>query len=382
MKDKRTKIFVDAHILDKGYHGTHTFVRELYTELLEGYPDLDIYFGTYDTALVQSIFPQVEASHLLPYKKRRPVVLRFLLDIPAYIRQYKFDFAHYQYLSVQWPNSCISIVTLHDVLYNDYPDDFPFAYRMIRKTLFGNSIRRAGIKTTVSGYSKDRISLHYRIPGKDIHIIPNAVAIGAECSPLSREAAVDHISEKYGIENFLLYVSRIEPRKNHLLLLETYFSLELYKEGIPIVFIGMESIRIPGMDKLLRSLTPEQRMAFHWFRQVSPEDLAAFYTACRLFVYPSRAEGFGIPPLEAAMYKAPVLCSRQTAMESYHFFDPYTFDSSSGPELSAKLLEMIRKPPDTDFLNSVSEKVMRLYSRENCAQAFYSLIRKKEQVWD
>jgi len=136
------------------------------------------------------------------------------------------------------------------------------------------------------------------------------------------------------------------------------------------------------MDKLLRSLTPEQRMAFHWFRQVSPEDLAAFYTACRLFVYPSRAEGFGIPPLEAAMYKAPVLCSRQTAMESYHFFDPYTFDSSSGPELSAKLLEMIRKPPDTDFLNSVSEKVMRLYSRENCAQAFYSLIRKKEQVWD
>jgi glycosyltransferase involved in cell wall biosynthesis len=382
MNDKPVKIFVDAHILDKGYHGTHTFVRELYTELLSRYPWLDIYFGTYDPALLRAAFPMVAADHILPYKKGRPGFLRFFLDIPTYIRSYRFDYAHFQYMGVQWPTSCVSIVTLHDVLYKDYPDSFPFAYRLIRKVLFGNSIRKADIKTTVSLYSRERISLHYRIPGEEIHVIPNSVDVSLLGSTLSKEEAAARIRAKYGLENFILYVSRVEPRKNHLLLLEKYLSLELYKKGIPLVFIGEQSIRIPGLDKLMRSLKPEQQEALHWIRQVDPEDLSAFYKSCRLFIYPSKAEGFGIPPLEAAICRAPVLCSRETAMESYGFFDPYTFDPGVPGELESKLREMILRPPGEDFLNTVYEKVIRLYSRERSAAAFYSLISQREQVWD
>lgn len=382
MNDKPVKIFVDAHILDKGYHGTHTFVKELYTELLGRYPWLDIYFGTYDPTLLRSIFPTAAADHILPYKKGRPTFVRFLLDIPAYIRSYRFDYAHFQYIGVQWPTSCVSIVTLHDVLYKDYPDSFPVAYRLIRKVLFGNSIRKADIKTTVSLYSRERISLHYRIPGEEIHVIPNSMDGSLEGNMLSREDAAARIRAKYGVENFMLYVSRMEPRKNHLLLLETYLSLELYKKGIPLVFIGEASIRIPGLERLMKGMSPEQRSAVHWIRQVSPEDLSAFYRSCRLFIYPSKAEGFGIPPLEAAICRAPVLCSRETAMESYGFFDPYTFDPGSAVELEQKLMEMILRPPGAEFLDTVYEKVVRLYSREKSAAAFYSLISQREQVWD
>jgi glycosyltransferase involved in cell wall biosynthesis len=382
MNDKPVKIFVDAHILDKGYHGTHTFVRELYTELLGRYPWLDIYFGTYEPQMVKAVFPQVDGSHILPYKKGRPTFLRFLFDIPAYIRTYRFDYAHFQYMGVQWPTSCVSIVTTHDVLYNDYPDSFPVSYRLIRKLLFGNSIRKADIKTTVSLYSRDRIALHYRIPGEEIHVIPNAVDGKLLGSSLSKSEAAARISGKYGLKNFILYVSRIEPRKNHLLLLEKYLSLELHKKGIPLVFIGDQSIRIPALDRLMRGLSPEQRGAVHWIRQVDQEDLSAFYRSCRLFIYPSKAEGFGIPPLEAAICRAPVLCSRAPAMASYGFFNPYTFDPDSEAELGEKLMEMILRPPGADFLDIVHEKVSRLYSRERSAAAFYSLIRQREQVWD
>lgn len=379
MSDKSVKIFVDGHILDKGYHGTHTFVRELYTELLVRYPWLDIYFGTYDPALLRTIFPTVEADHLLPYKKGRPTWLRFFLDIPAYIRSYRFDYAHFQYMGVQWPTSCASIVTLHDVLYNDYPDSFPMAYRFIRKILFGHSIRKADIKTTVSSYSRDRISLHYGIPEGEIHVIPNSVDA---TSSLTKGEAVARIKERYGIEDFILYVSRIEPRKNHVLLLEKYLSLELYKKSIPLVFIGEPSIRIPELDKLMGRLTAEQRASLYWIHQVEPEDLFAFYKSCRLFVYPSKAEGFGIPPLEAAICKVPVLCSRETAMESYGFFDPYTFDPGRNGDLEEKLADMLARPPGAEFLNTVYEKVTRLYSREKSAAAFYSLISQREQAWD
>jgi glycosyltransferase involved in cell wall biosynthesis len=379
MMHKPIKIFVDAHILDKGYHGTHTYVRDLYKQLLFLYPDLDVYFGTYDPALVTSIFPESDRVHILPYKNIRPTYLRFLSDIPAYIRKYRFDYAHYQYVGVPWKTSCVSIVTLHDVLYKDYPWQFPLLYRWVRTLIFGNSLRRAGVKTTVSGYSRNRIAFHYRIPEEQIHVISNTVA---PSSLMSRQTATERIAERYGLGNYILCVSRMEPRKNQLLLLDKYLSLHLYKEGIPLVFIGSPSLSVPGFEQRLRGLSPVQRASVHWFRQVSPEDLRAFYGACRVFIYPSGAEGFGLPPLEAALCRTAVLCSRNTAMESYRFFEPYTFDPSGAHELEDKLLDLVRNPPGEAFLQQVFEQVSELYAGSESAHTFYSLILKSAAAWD
>ena len=223
MNAARKTIFVDAHSLDKGYQGTHSFLRELYRELLGRYPDLDIYFGTYEPADIQQIFPTLPADHILAYKRWRPQVLRFLYDIPRFLRKYRFDYAHFQYLSVPWRTGTRSIVTLHDVLYEDYPRDFPALYRLSRKWLFSGSLHRADIKTTVSGYSRARIAEHYHVPENEIHIIPNAV--DERLGGMRKQDAIRLIKNKYGVDNFLLCVSRVEPRKNHLLLLDTYLDL-------------------------------------------------------------------------------------------------------------------------------------------------------------
>lgn len=378
MNATRKTIFVDAHSLDKGYHGTHTFLRELYLELLSRYADLDIYFGTYDPVSVQRVFPGLAADHILAYKPWRPQVLRFLYDIPRFLSRYRFDYAHFQYLGVPWRTRTRSIVTLHDVLYEDYPADYPALYRLSRKWLFSGSLHRADIKTTVSGYSRARIAEHYHVPQSEIHIIPNAVA------PVKfrRPEAVDRIRSRYGLENFLLYVSRVEPRKNHLLLLETYLELELYRQRIPLVFIGAESIPVPDLQERLDGLTNGQRRWIYHLSDVDPVDLSAFYSACRVFIYPSRAEGFGIPPLEAALCEAPVLCSRGAAMADYRFFDPYTFDPSDRRELKDKLTDMIQYPPGAGFLQQVSERVTHMYSRAASARAFYSLIQQNSLAWN
>ena len=51
-----------------------------------------------------------------------------------------------------------------------------------------------------------------------------------------------------------------------------------------------------------------------------------FYNACDLFIYPSFAEGFGIPPLEAGVMKVTVACSNATAMKDFSFFQKTLFD--------------------------------------------------------
>jgi glycosyltransferase involved in cell wall biosynthesis len=231
----------------------------------------------------------------------------------------------------------------------------------------------------VSAYSRDRICHHYNILPEDIHVVPNgADYITSDCV-LSKQEASCAIEEKLKIANFILYVSRIEPRKNQLLLLEKYLKLELFKKEIPLVFVGKKSIEVPGLDKRVAELTGEQRKMIYWFEQVSQDDLIKLYKACRLFVYPSKAEGFGIPPLEAVACGAPVLCSNVSAMQDYYFFRPYTFDPNDDEEFERKLIETIHHPPNENFIKGVAEQVAGNYPWQHSADVFYNLIKSKSQ---
>ncbi|WCT14586.1 glycosyltransferase family 4 protein [Mucilaginibacter jinjuensis] len=374
MNAKPIKLFVDAHSMDKEYQGTYTFLQGLYSALLENHPDVDVYFGTSDPGRLQRAFPQLQPQNVLAYKNAKPGLLRYVTDIPRYIKQYGFDFAHFQYIAPQRKPGCRYIVTLHDIIFNDYKHYFSFGYRTSRQYLFGRSIRNAGIKTTVSAYSQERIAEYYGLKYRDIHVLPNGVKPTTETTRQSREIARRRIKVRYGIENYILYVSRVEARKNHELLLKTYLQLELYKRQIPLVFIGKKSAQVPALQSLIDNLTAEQKQYFHFIEQVDQSDLDAFYKACRLFVYPSIVEGFGIPPLEAAMHHVPVLCSSATAMQSFDFFEPYCFNPANEVEFSVKLQYMLNNPPDAAFLADVAHQIQQQYNWQQTAGTFYNLL--------
>ena len=372
---RKIKIFVDAHCFDTEYQGTQTFVRELYTELYQNCTDLDIYFGArFPQKIIQS-FPFVKPENILLYPKRNTPFLRLIFDIPAFIRKYQFDFAHFQNIAPRKDTSCSYIVTLHDVLFNDFKQYFPLIYRYSRNILFRRSFIQADIKTTVSNYSLERIHYHYNIPPHQISVIPNAANLYSN-SVVSKQKAEQYICDKYGINNYLLCVSRIEPRKNQALLLNAYQQLALHKKNIALVFIGKASIEVPSFQKKLKQLSIEKGNNIYWFPQVNAADLTAFYAACRLFVYPSSAEGFGIPPLEAAIAKAPVLCSCTAAMSDFTFFHPYMFNPQNQKEFAEKLQEIIDNPPDTEFLNTVATKINKQYSWKKSAEKLYQLIQQ------
>src|SRR5579862_5087385 len=376
---KKIKLFVDAHVFDKEFQGTQTFIRGLYKALVEKYAaELDIYFGVCDVDRFAAILPFISPSRILPYKKRSANFLRLVTDIPCYIRNHRFDFAHFQNISMQKTGSCQTIITLHDIIFNDFPNDFPLIYRKARNVLFRRSIHRAAIKTSVSTYSRDRIAERYNILPQHIHVVPNAANDMLPHCSLSKKEAALQIREKFGIENFVLCVSRIEPRKNHLLLLEKYLKLELFKKNIPLVFVGKKSLDVVTLSRCLNDLTEEQKKMVHWYQQVSREDLTVLYKACMLFVYPSKAEGFGIPPLEAITCGAPVLCSNVSAMKDYYFFQPYMFDPGDEKDFETKLNDTIHNLPDENFIMRAADQASHNYSWQHSADIFYNLLKSRK----
>ncbi|HEX6332913.1 MAG TPA: glycosyltransferase family 1 protein [Flavisolibacter sp.] len=368
------KIFIDGHSFDREYQGTHIYIRELYRALSMRHPDVELYIGAENTVNIRRSLPFIAPANILPYKNRIAGISRFVFDIPRYIRKHRFDFAHFQFMSPRSSPGCRYIVTLHDVLYNDLKRDFPVSYRLTRNILFRNSYRRASIKTTVSGYSGSRIEHHYGVPVAETHLLHGGVPADFG-NGISGAEAKQYIHERYGLSNYLLLVSRIEPRKNHLLLLQAYLRLRLHEKGIPLVFIGRESIPVKALEQLYQSLPAATARMVVRLPAIDPHEMPAFYKACRAFVYPSRGEGLGVPPLEAALCMAPVLCSSVTAMSAFDFFEPFRFDPADEDDFVLKLSRILDAPPGEAALQHVADTIKERFCWNRTADAFYKLLK-------
>jgi glycosyltransferase involved in cell wall biosynthesis len=364
------RLFADAHVFDKEYQGTRTFIKELYCSLADN-PALEIFLGAYDTEKLRAVFPARQNVHFVKYQSRSGVK-RLLYDIPTIITANKIDYAHFQYIIPPVKN-CRFIVTIHDVLFNEFPNEFSFPYRFSKKLLFRRAASKADIITTVSPYSKQSIIKFLNAKPKNVHVIPNGVAerYFAEFDKIASRA---HVEKHFGIKDFILYVSRFEKRKNHSSLVKAYVSSKLYESEIYLVMLGFKSIAVPELEQLLNNMPTEIRRFILIRDDVNDEELLEFYRSATLFVYPSKAEGFGISPLEAGALKIPVICSNAAAMNAFSFFGDNHIDPENEKLLAYKIRENIQTPPSPKDLENISRIIHDNYSWDNSSQKFYNLL--------
>lgn len=366
----KPKLFVDGRSFDTEYQGTRTYIENLY-KVIDRIGDFEIYIATENPEFTQSFFPGSSNIRFLTYKTRTKVK-RVLSEIPSLGRQYKFHASHFQYVATPMKNA-VSVVTIHDILFKDFPNEFSLPYRMVRSAGFYVSAKRADVLTTVSTYSKKALAKHFRIPEQKIHVVPNGVG-PFYFEPYEKAQAKKVVAQKFGLGNYLLYVSRLEPRKNQLALLEAYLNLKLYNENKQLVFVGKKSIPINEMDALLVSLPESVRSRIHFLENITNADLRSLYQAAELFIYPSKAEGFGIPPLEAAALNVPTICSNATAMADFDFFG----SNHIAPEKNA-----IQTAIKNHFSNqaqdncNIREIIRSKYSWEKAASTLNQLILEK-----
>ncbi|MFA4833375.1 MAG: glycosyltransferase family 1 protein [Patescibacteria group bacterium] len=221
---------------------------------------------------------------------------------------------------------------------------------------------------TVSNFSKDEILKIYKTKREKIKVIYNGYNRSLYRKIDSQER-IKEILDKYGIESpFILYVGRLEKKKNTPALLEAFCQMRENNKNIKhkLVLIGDASFGYDEVKYVIREfdLEPEVIMT-GW---VEEEDLPYIYNAATAFIFPTKYEGFGIPLLQAMSCEVPIAASslsvlKEVGGEAVLFFDPD--DTSS---IEAALKNIIKDDKLRESLIEKGRERVKNFSWEKCAQ--------------
>ena len=94
-------------------------------------------------------------------------------------------------------------------------------------------------------------------------------------------------------------------------------------------------------------------------------------------VYPSIAEGFGIPPLESIAAKIPTLSSNQTAMSDFTFMNEFLFNPYNLNQFKSKLKLILKNENEYNF-QSLAEQSKTIYSWEKSMNVLKESIKEHQ----
>jgi glycosyltransferase involved in cell wall biosynthesis len=168
------------------------------------------------------------------------------------------------------------------------------------RLLLRHQLRRADRVIVPSEEVAEELQRLLRLDAKRLAVVPLS---GPRISDVRREKLP-----------YLLFVGGTERRKNLRAVLSAFATAQLGELRLKIVGASEGGRQFERRGEL-ESLIPADRLArVEWLGQVDESDLRRLYAEATAVVYPSRAEGFGYPVLEAAAARTPVIASRVPAI--------------------------------------------------------------------
>jgi glycosyltransferase involved in cell wall biosynthesis len=190
-------------------------------------------------------------------------------------------------------------VVVHDVLPLTHPEWFAQSYALWHRRVVRPCIARAQAVLTFSNWSAEQIQRTCGVAADRIRLITQGLE--PFCAPSSSDE-VDRTLTHFGIRKpYFLCVGASDRRKNVGLVLQAMQEVRRAHPDATVVLVGSDLKRIYAGDRTDR---PEW---VHTLGYVSDDELRALYTGAIALCFPSVAEGYGRPPLEALACGTPAL---------------------------------------------------------------------------
>lgn len=366
---RRSRLGVDFHTFDELYQGSRSHLLGLYQAAIRHAPDIDFVFFLDDVEGLRRQHPAFTApnAHLVRMPAC-PGPVRLGWQLPWLQWRHRIDLLHMQYRLPLWrtgPCAC----TIHDVLFETHPQFFTPSFTRQLRWFCRHAARHAALLLTVSRFSRREMARLYGLPPERILLTPNGVDTARFHPGTDGAEQVRALGLTPG--GYLLTVGRLEPRKNHLTLFEAY--ARLGPDAPPLAVVGQRDFQFTQALEALQRLGLQQRV--HLLEKVSDTALPAVLRHAQVFVYPSFAEGFGMPILEAMVSGVPVITSNQTALPEVAGDAAVLVDPHSPEDLARAMQQLTADPDRRAALSRAGPRQAQAYDWESSAHALLNGVR-------
>ena len=231
------------------------------------------------------------------------------------------------------------VVSVLDMQYCEFPDDFPFLARLALRAIVPRVARRSCVVLTLSAFSRDQIVRYARVPPDRIRVVHLGVD-GVFAARMPVEERVARIGRHVPAGPYVLCVANTHPHKNVAALVQAFGRLP-GDPAVRLVLVGVEGRGEADVQAAIRASGRGDRIVR--LAGLTRIDLVALYQAARCFVFPSLYEGFGLPVLEAMAAGVPTIAVRcgplvEVGGEAVRYTD------GSAVDLAGALAEVLAMP--------------------------------------
>jgi len=172
------------------------------------------------------------------------------------------------------------------------------------------------------------------------------------------------IKKQYGLNNFILFVGTLEPRKNIRNLIMAFSKLD--RKNYQLVVAGKKGWKYEEIFQIVESQGLKEKIKF--LDYVPDGELPELYSAADLFVYPSFYEGFGLPPLEAMACGTPVIVSNRSSLPEVVGDAGLMVDPDDVEDIARAMEKILAQPSLRRELSKKGLRQAKRFSWKRCAR--------------
>lgn len=302
----------------------------------------------------------------------------YLFALPRLARRWQLDVFHAPTVHPRpsWPPvprrlPCPLVVTLHDVIPLTFYAHGPARLPRTHLAFYRWNLRaamRASALITVSAAEAETIAATLGMGREAITVIYN----GVDFAPVCEDAPTPPDDRPY-----ILFVGSYEARKNLVTAVRAYAAASERGLGQDLVVVATsDSGPMEPVRAAMRESRIEGRVRMINGRTLTDAELWRLYSGADVFVYPSLADSFGLPPLEAMAAGVPVVASGLPALREVLGDAALSCDGNDPRAFADALLRLGGDAAERGRLAARGRSRARRYSWDTCAEQTLDVYRR------